>query len=91
MSRFRGLNGVEAPIQITGKVTYAAFDTVLPTPALFKVISGDVTTTDTVSVVLADGTTLTGNALLIDAMNCLVVKVNTADTTVLITEFGLFK
>lgn len=90
----RQSNGIEVLFQITSKVTYGAFDVTLPVvdgSALFKVISNDVVAGDTVSVVLADGSTLAGDALLISDMNVQVNKVNSSGSTVLISEFGLFR
>ena len=88
----RQANGLEVLFQISSKVTYAAFDAAITgEPAIFKVISNDVVAGDTVSLVLADGSTLAGDALLISDMNCQVTKVNSSGSTVLITEFGLFR
>ena len=87
----RQSNGLEVLFQVSSKVTYAAFGTTLSEPAIFKVISNDVVAGDTVVVTLADGSTLTGDALLISDMNCQVISVTSAGSTVLITEFGLFR
>ena len=85
-------NGLEVFFQISSKVTYAALDDVVSgEPALFKVIDSAVVSGDTVSVVLADGSTLAGDALLIDAMNVLVTRVNSAGSTISVSEFGLFR
>ena len=84
-------NGLEEILNVTERVSYPAFDVVLEKPALFKLILNTAVTSDLANVVLADGSALLCDVILLDAMNAQVVNVKSASSTVLIGEFGLFR
>lgn len=89
MSNFKGRNGLDAYIQVSQKVTYAALDTELTEPALFKLITS--APSGNVGVVFADGSTGVIDCERLDGMNALVKKITTANTTINLSDFGLFR
>jgi len=84
----RAANGVEIYFEATGVISYA-FDQVLTKAAKFKIKTA--APAGNVSVKFADGSTDIIDVDRLDAMNAQVLVVYTADTDILITDFGLYR
>ena len=84
----RNTNGTEIYWQCTGIETYA-FDQLLTEPRVFKLKTS--VPTGNVNVTYADGTSEIIDCERLDARNAQVIKIASASTDILLTDFSLCK